>query len=142
MGDDILVAPVFAGDTLRQVVLPAGKWYDFYTGEYVGDGEIVSVRTQLDRIPLFVRDGGIVPLLVEPTRSSVDLEVRHYGTAPGRFLLYDDDGTTFGYERGAYSWTPFTVTRDARGRLQGRHDPPAGKPFTYRAVNWRFMTAR
>jgi alpha-D-xyloside xylohydrolase len=140
MGDDILVAPVFGGDTMREVVLPAGKWYDFYTGAYVGNGEIVSVRTQLGRIPLFVRDGGIVPLLVHPIRSAVDLEVRHYGTVPGRFLLYDDDGTTFGYERGAYSWTPLTVTRDARGQLRGRHDPPRGKPFTYRAVNWRFMT--
>ena len=143
MGDDVLVAPVFAGDTARQVVLPPGKWYDFYTGAYVGNGEVVSVRAPLDRIPLFVRDGGIVPLLTQPSMAARELEVRHYGEAEGRFALYDDDGTSFAYERGAYSWATLTVKRDGRGRLQGDLTPPdPPNPFGYGAVTWKFMSSQ
>ena len=40
-GEYLLVAPLFTGQTTRKVVLPKGKWFDFYTGEYVGDGEIL-----------------------------------------------------------------------------------------------------
>jgi alpha-glucosidase (family GH31 glycosyl hydrolase) len=142
MGDDVLVAPLFAGDSTRQVVLPAGKWYDFYTGEYVGSGAVIQVRAQLDRIPLFVRDGGIVPLLAQPSSAATDLEVRHYGEAASRFALYDDDGVTFGYERGAYAWATLSVTRDARGRLHGSVTlPDKNKPFSYRGITWKFMSA-
>jgi alpha-glucosidase (family GH31 glycosyl hydrolase) len=149
VGDDLLVAPMFAGDTARAVILPAGTWYDFYTGARVGGGEVVTVRPGLERIPLFVRDGAVIPLLADSARRAVPrageapaLEVRHYGTAPGTFALYDDDGTTFAYERGAYSWTALAVTRGADGALRGATPaPPAGKPFSYGPVTWRMMTS-
>jgi alpha-glucosidase (family GH31 glycosyl hydrolase) len=149
VGEDLLVAPMFAGDTTRTVILPAGKWFDFYTGALAGQGEIITVKPGLTRIPLFVRDGGIIPLLAEDRRQTpraderVDLEVRHYGDANGRFELYDDDGTTFAYERGSLSWTPFVVRRDGAGVLRGEVAvPPVGKPFGYREVRWRMMTSR
>jgi alpha-glucosidase (family GH31 glycosyl hydrolase) len=96
-----------------------------------------------------VRDGGIIPLLADDRRQTprgdeqVDLEVRHYGHADGRFELYDDDGTTFAYERGSLSWTPMTVRRDGAGVLRGEVAvPPVGKPFGYRDVRWRMMTTQ
>src|SRR5215217_5792207 len=61
-GEYLLVAPMFAGDTVRKVVLPKGKWYDFYTGAFAGDGEVITVRPGLDKIPVYVKDGGIIPL--------------------------------------------------------------------------------
>ena len=148
VGDALLVAPMFAGDTTRTVILPAGKWYDFHTGAYAGAGEVITVKPGLARIPVFVKDGGIVPLLADSIRRQVprtgempDLEVRHYGEAGGRFELYDDDGTTFAYELGAFSWTPLVVTRDAAGALVGSVDgPAAGRPFGYREIRWRMMT--
>jgi alpha-glucosidase (family GH31 glycosyl hydrolase) len=147
LGDNLLVAPMFAGDTTRTVILPTGKWYDFYTGALAGGGAVITVKPGLDRIPLFVRDGGIIPLLADERRQvprpgeSVDLEVRHYGEAPGRLELYDDDGTTFAYERGAFSWTTLSVARDASGALQGSvRRPPPDKPFSYARVTWSFMT--
>jgi alpha-glucosidase (family GH31 glycosyl hydrolase) len=151
VGDDLLVAPMFAGDTARAVVLPDGRWYDFYTGAFVGGGAVVTVAPGLDRIPLFVRDGGIVPLLADtarlrvpaPGEPGVDLEVRHYGEAAGRFELYDDDGTTFAHERGDFSRTTLAVTRDAAGRLRGAVRPlPNDKPSGYRTITFRMMTAR
>jgi alpha-D-xyloside xylohydrolase len=137
VGDELLVAPMFAGDTTRRVILPPGRWYDFYTGALAGSGETITVKPGLDRIPLFVRDGGIIPLLAG---DSASLEVRHYGEAAGRFELYDDDGTTFGYERGDFSWTALTIERDAAGKLRGAvRRPPRGKPFGYRTIQWKMM---
>ncbi len=149
VGDALLVAPMFAGDTTRTVILPRGKWYDFYTGALVGDGQVITARPGLTRIPVYVRDGATIPLLVGerlhvPAHGEVaDLELRHYGTAGGTFMLYDDDGTTFDYERGRFSWTPLVVTRDAAGALRGETPaPPAGLPFSYRTMTWTMMSPR
>ncbi len=149
VGDNLLVAPLFAGETSRTVILPAGKWYDFYTGALAGSGGTITVTPGLERIPLFVADGGIIPLLagdrrqVPPPNEQADLEVRHYGEADGRFELYDDDGETFGYEQGDFSWTTLTVRRDSSGKLQGEsRRPPGGKPFHYRTIRWTMMTTR
>lgn len=60
VGPSLLVAPLFAGEEERQVVLPQGKWYDFYTGKLVGEGEIITVKPGLDKIPVYVKDGGII----------------------------------------------------------------------------------
>ncbi|HKG93304.1 MAG TPA: TIM-barrel domain-containing protein [Gemmatimonadaceae bacterium] len=150
VGDDLLVAPMFAGQASRTVVLPAGRWYDFYTGALAGAGEVITVAPGLERIPLFVRDGGIIPLLAgaprqvpPPGARDVDLEVRHYGESPGRAELYDDDGTTFAYEHGTFSRTALVVARDAAGRLRGRVEPsPNGNLSGYRTITWTMMTAR
>jgi alpha-D-xyloside xylohydrolase len=149
LGDALLVAPMFAGDTIRTVILPNGRWYDFWTGELAGDGQVITVKPGLERIPLFVREGAIIPMLagdhlhVPAAGEPSDLELRHYGREPGTFELYDDDGLTFGYERGAYSWTTLTVTRGADGALVGAEPRrTAGKPFSYRTLSWRMMSPR
>jgi alpha-glucosidase (family GH31 glycosyl hydrolase) len=149
LGDALLVAPMFAGDTARSVVLPAGRWYDFYTGELAGAGQVITVTPGRDRIPVFVRDGAIVPLLagdwlhVPAPGEQADLELRHYGREPGTLRLYDDDGTTFDYERGDFSWTPLVVSRAVDGTLRGETPVrPVGRPFSYRTVTWRMMTPR
>ena len=51
VGNSLLVAPLFEGEKERKVILPKGKWYDFYTGEFAGEGEIISVSPGLDKIP-------------------------------------------------------------------------------------------
>ena len=147
VGDQLLVAPMFAGDTTRQVILPAGRWYDFYTGAPVGAGEVITVKPGLERIPIFARDGAIVPMLAEDrlhaprAGESVALEVRYYGTAPGLFSLYDDDGATFDFERGELSWTELAVERGDDGRLRPRITPPErGRPSGYSTMRWRMMT--
>lgn len=149
LGDALLVAPMFAGDSSRTVILPAGRWYDFHTGAFAGDGEIITVTPGLARIPVFVRDGATIPLLAEDrlhvpaANEPTGLELRHYGREPGTSSLYDDDGTTFAYERGQFSWTPLVVTRSADGDLHGQPpNRPEGLPFAYRTITWRMMTAR
>lgn len=146
MGDSLLVAPVFAGEKDREIVLPKGKWYDFYDGKYAGEGETIHIVTSLDRIPLFVKDGGIIPLMPEANNTSawkegVPLEIRHYGTSPGENRLYDDDGLSFDYEKGRFSWYELRATRGADGQLQGALTPRnQDYPPTFGEITWRFMT--
>lgn len=145
-GEYLLVAPMFKGDTERTVMLPQGDWYDFYTGALVGNGERITVKPGLDRIPVFVKDGAVIPFMEAALHApkagqKVNLEIRHYGKADGAYRLYDDDGETFDYEKGAYSWRDIRVTRDKKGILRGTlSKAEKGKPDNVAAVTWRYMT--
>lgn len=145
-GEYLLVAPLFEGQTERKVVLPRGDWYDFYTGAYVGNGETITVTPGLDRIPVYVKDGAIIPMM-EPMLHApkpgvkVNLEIRHYGKANGSYRLYDDDGETFDYEKGAYAWRDISVVRQKNGKMKGTiSKAEKGKPDSVGKVTWRFMT--
>ena len=101
-GDDILVAPVTrAGATHWPVYLPEGRWYDYWSGAaHDGPGSI-SVPAPLDRLPLFIRAGAIIPLA--PIAATMTILVHpHRG---GAFELYEDDGTTTRYRAGHHAVT-------------------------------------
>jgi alpha-D-xyloside xylohydrolase len=144
-GPSILVTPMFAGERSRKVVLPQGKWFDFYTGKLAGDGATITVSAPLDQVPLFVKDGGIVPLMaavnsVRRQQGPVALEVRHYGTQEASYHLYDDDGETFDYEKGVSSLQELRVVREA-GTLKGVAGKPVGPwKARYGVIDWKFMT--
>lgn len=145
MGENLLVAPLFAGEQERKVVLPKGKWYDFFTGELAGESEVITVSPGLDHIPVFVKDGGIVPLI--PPVTTLDgtkqpLEIRHYGSKPGMFQLYDDDGETFNYEKGEYTRISISVEILQDGTKNGVISiPEGGKVWSYNGeYNFHFMT--
>lgn len=145
-GEYLLVAPMFEGETSRKVVLPRGKWYDFYSGELVGDGEVITVTPGLEKIPVFVKDGGIIPMtdpkLHAPSKGEkYNLEIRHYGQKSGEYMLYDDDGETFDYEKGDFSWRKLSVSVQKNGKLSGIVSKvEKGKPDNLGQVIWRFMT--
>ena len=144
-GDALLVAPIAPGVASRKVTLPPGRWYDFYTGRLAGENETIDVTPPRAQIPLFVKDGGLIPLIDErqwaPGREeTVPLEVRHYGEQPGELSLYDDDGETFDYERGECSWTKLRAAKDATGIWRGEVASEKGaRPWHYSSVTWRFM---
>ncbi len=84
-GPDILVAPVMdEGATSRAVYLPAGTWWDFWSGAAVAGGRYVTAAAPLDRIPLFIRDGAMIPMgpLVQHVdeRPTDPLELHFWGT--------------------------------------------------------------
>lgn len=145
-GEYLLVAPLFKGQKSRTVVLPRGNWYDFYTGEYVGNGETISVTPGLERIPVYVKDGGIIPMM-EPrlhaprSGEKFNIEIRYYGKSEGFYRLYDDDGETFDFEKGEYSWREITVLYDKKGNLTGKISKATkGKPDNIGKITWKFMT--
>jgi alpha-D-xyloside xylohydrolase len=141
MGDFILVAPMFAYQEERTVVLPKGNWYDFYTGKYAGNGEIITVSAGLDKIPLFVMDGGIIPMMppirqTKEWKEDTPLEIRVYGKAGNSFVLYDDDGSTYDFEKGNYTTKLLTV-KEGKGIIEKVH---SRGPWTYGEISWKFMT--
>ncbi len=146
-GEYLLVAPLFAGQTSRKVVLPKGKWFDFYTGEYAGDGEVITVTPGLDKIPVYVKDGALIPMmqprLHAPKKGEkVDLEIRFYGEKSATYRLYDDDGETFNYEKGEYSFRELKVEKDKNGKWKTSiSKPEKNKPNSIGQVKWKFMTA-
>jgi alpha-glucosidase len=111
LGDRLLAAPVLTQATARDVYLPAGRWYDFQTGAAVEGGTTRRVDAPLDAIPAYVRAGTILPLgpVIQSTSLPQDgaLEIRVYPGANATFTLYEDDGDTYAYEKGAASRITF-----------------------------------
>ena len=144
-GDSLLVAPVFAGEKYRDVFLPEGDWYDFQTAEKFTGGQKIRVYPGLDTISVFVRDGGIIPMMaaldhVPQAGEKIPLEVRHYGGKPGTFLLYDDDGETFAYEKGQFRWLKLEATVSSDGQRRGSHSAVEGSyPGSYDPIEWKFL---
>ncbi len=125
---DILVAPVIErGAVSRSVMLPKGLWYDYWTNEPVRGGSTLEVTAPLERLPLFIRAGAILPML------SSEPDTLHLHVFPGNAenVHYEDAGDGRDFELGNYRWiymscmweggdARFVITR----RSAGRYDPP------------------
>ncbi len=117
MGDRLMVAPVVAGQTSREVYLPHGAWYDFWTNERYEGGQRVTILTPLTVIPLFVKADSVLPLAKATLHTddplAMCLDVRIYGDGSLPATLFEDDGTTYDYCLGQcntvqLSWDPST----------------------------------
>ena len=109
-GPAFLVAPVTdQGQTRKDVYLPAGAdWYNYWTHEKLQGGQTVTVDAPIDKMPLFVRAGSIIPLgsAVNSTADPQAIEkVQVWPGANAEFDLYQDDGKTYAYEKGDYQLT-------------------------------------
>jgi alpha-D-xyloside xylohydrolase len=103
-GSAILVAPVSEqGATSRSVYLPAGcDWYNYWTNEKIKGGQTITASAPIDKIPLFVRAGSIIPLgsTILSTQEPQNIaSVRVYPGANTDFTLFSDDGNTYAYEK-------------------------------------------
>ena len=134
--------------------LPKGAtWYDFWTNKAYKGGRNVTLETTFDRVPMFVRAGSILPLGPEMQyvgeKAWDNLELRVYPGADGRFVLYEDEGDNYNYEKGAYStitlqWNDkkHTLTIGARkgeyhGMLQSRTFTVVWPDGTSKTVNYQ-----
>ena len=113
--------PITDAKRSRAVYLPAGAgWYDFWSEEFFAGGQIISADAPLEKMPLFVRAGSILPL-TEPMQFVDELpaapyEIRIYRGADGAFTLYEDAGDGYGYERGDCARVDFSWN-EARSEL-------------------------
>jgi cell division septation protein DedD len=104
-----------AGATSRSVTFPSGTWIDYWTGASHAGGTTATVSAPLDRVPLFVKAGSIVPM--GPQIEWVDqlpadpLTLDTYPSGTSSYTLYEDDGLSLAYQGGAVSRT--TLTSDA-----------------------------
>ena len=141
-GRDLLVSPVVEkGATERRLYLPRGVWFDFWTEERVDGAREITRAVNLETMPLHVRAGAILPL--GPVRQHVGdnvdapLSLMVYPGADGAFLVYEDDGRTFEYRKGAWMGIE-AAWRDAERRLTlrlapgSRMLPPTRRPIEVR----------
>lgn len=111
-GKSILVAPVTDSSGTRPVYLPEGSnWIDFWTGETYAGGRSVDYAAPIDRMPLFVKGGSILPFgpfeQYTSEKPADTLEIRIYRGADGGFTLYEDENDNYDYEKGQYSTIDF-----------------------------------
>ena len=126
-GRSVLVAPVVEkGATTRRVYLPRSTWYDFWSGERLAGGREITRSVDLETMPLFVREGSILPLgpVKQFSAEKVDepLSISIFPGADASFLLYEDDGTSFDYRKGAWRGTQMAWD-DTRKMLRLRLAP-------------------
>ena len=121
IGEALLAAPVVrAGERGREVYLPAGLWYDFWTGAPQRGGDLLRVDAPLDRLPLYVRGGSIVPSTVpmshtgEKPWNPLRFDIYPDANAVATGSLYEDDGASLAYQQGAFRRTTIAL---AEGRL-------------------------
>ena len=120
-GSDVLVAPVTSPGPVAQtsVWIPPGQWVDYFTGATLSGPGTVPLAVPLDRMPVFVRAGGIVPEAPPGTTaasgSGSRLVLDVFPGAPGSFSLYGDSGSGLGYTKGQSTSTPITDATSAPG---------------------------
>lgn len=105
-GDSLLINPVTTpGATNRTVVLPsADNWVDFWSGRTYRGGQTITVDAPVDRLPILVKAGSIVPMgpVVQSASEQQDpLDIRIYGGKDAGFDFYEDSGDSYDYEHGA-----------------------------------------
>jgi alpha-D-xyloside xylohydrolase len=110
-GKAFLVAPVTSPNVTNwDVYLPKqNAWFDFWTGKRFEGGQTISVPAPLDKIPVFVKEGSIVPMgkVIQHTNSKQDeLEIRIYTGKDAAFTLYNDEGDNYNYEKGKHIEIP------------------------------------
>jgi len=136
LGRNLLIAPVTKDDeSRRQVYLPRGVWYDFWTNRRAMGQQSLSVEAPLERIPIFVRGGAILPsqqLIQYAGQAAIDpliFDIYPEGTSTAQY--YEDDGISFDYQRGISLLQTLSVVPGAQGMTielsarQGRYTPPA-----------------
>ena len=131
-GPAFMVCPVYSYEAReRNVYFPTGSnWYDFYTGNYITGGKQVSVDAPYEHIPLFIREGSIIPVgpeLQYTGEKKADKIVLYvYKGKDGSFTLYEDEDNNYNYESGKYANISFTYNNTSNtltiGERKGQFD--------------------
>src|SRR5688500_6901104 len=125
-GPSLLVNPVYNYKaTERTVYLPAGQgWYDFYSGKFEAGGRTISAAAPYDRMPLYVKEGSIIPIgpsLQYTSEKKADtLTLYVYTGSNASFTLYEDEGTNYRYEKCAYSNIPIIWNEKEKRLIIGK----------------------
>jgi alpha-glucosidase/alpha-D-xyloside xylohydrolase len=118
-GADLLIAPVYQkGTATRNVYLPEGKWYDWWTNRVIKGGKTITRPVDLATMPIYVREGAIIPL--DPVRQyaaeiiNEPETLKIYTGKNGSCMLYEDDGSSLDYLHGKYTLTKITWNNKAK----------------------------
>ena len=116
VGEQMLVAPVLEqGATKKMVYLPEGVWYDYWTGEKLEGKQYLLREAPIDVCPIYIKEGSILPMYdVCQYVGEKPYTTLHLLTTPGAatYEHFQDNGTDYAYEEGAYNLYQFTMDKD------------------------------
>lgn len=135
LGPSLMAAPIYRpGIEHRAVYLPEGVWYDWWSGDrYEGPTHILA-HAPLERMPLYVRSGAIIPMapvMQYTDEKSIDRLTLRLWPGSGEWTLYEDDGHSFEYKTGAWATTTYRIDRTGENVIveiaprQGQFSPPS-----------------
>jgi len=113
-GPSLLINPVYKyKDRNREVYLPSGQgWYDLYTGRYIKGGQIIKADAPYEKMPVYVKEGSIIPtgpeLQYTSEKAADPITLFVYTGKNASFSLYEDEGTNYNYEKGAFATIDFS----------------------------------
>lgn len=147
-GPSLLVNPVYQyQQKSRKVYLPQGQgWFDFYTGKYFAGGQTIDANAPYERTPVFVKEGAILPIgaaiqyTSEKPNAPITLYV--YGGKNGQFKLYEDDGLSYGYEKGEFSTISFSYNQKSKSLTIGSRTGSYANMPTTRIFKIVFIDAK
>lgn len=139
MGESLLAAPLTGVSSTRTLYLPAGNWYDFNTNKKYEGGCEYTITVGEDQLPLFVKEGTILPLAtpVEFISSATVFEItcRVYGKIPSRAGLFEDDGISNNFTAGDFNMVQLSF---ANGKGHSKRVGNCHKKL-YRIVGWNYI---
>jgi alpha-D-xyloside xylohydrolase len=147
-GPSLLINPVLGyKDRTRNVYLPTGQgWYDLYTGKYFKGGQDITATAAYEKIPVYVKEGSIIPSgpeLQYTSEKAVDpLTVFVYTGKDASFSLYEDEGTNYNYEKGAFSTINFTYSESTKTLTLGDRKGSFAGMLKNRTINVVFITPK
>ena len=137
--------PLTGRPNTRTVYLPsATDWHDFHTGRRYAGGQSIEADAPIDRIPLYVRAGSILPVAARPGKNvqetlAGDVTLLVYPGADAVFTLYEDAGDGYGYETGEYATTR-VVWQEETGKLTVESpQSPSGWSGRGREYTWKVI---
>lgn len=119
IGDNLLVAPVLSVNAdFKKLYLPEGNWYYLPSNKIYKGGQWIILEVPLNTIPLFVKEGGIIPMQeIQQYVGEKEIdqtEIQIYPAAKSSYTLYEDDGISYQYEKGKYSLTNFLCEKGTK----------------------------
>ena len=130
-GPSLMVCPVYEYKSRsREVYFPGNtNWFDFESNKFIKGGQTLTIDAPYERIPLFVREGSILPMgkeIQNTTQQQADnLIIKVYTGADGEFLVYEDEGTNYNYEDEDYATIKFSYEESSKtlsiGKIEGEY---------------------
>lgn len=139
IGDALLAAPLTGDSLQRKVYLPQGNWYNFNDNKKYQGGREYMVSVGLDELPVFVKEGAILPLAAPvefvASHTKFDIECRVYGNMTAKAELFEDDGITYNFEDGVYNiWSIGWSNGKSSVKKTGNF-----KNSRYKILRWTFI---
>ena len=139
IGDNILAAPLYKSGNKRKVYFPQGIWYNFYTNEKYEGGREYEIKTEFSQMPIYIKSGSILPL-AKPVQyvsenTVFDITCNVYGENSSEFVLFEDDGISYDFEKGTYNTVTLSVNKN-----KGKTDRKGNfKAKRYSVNDWNFV---